>query len=252
MRFLQFPWRWLVVLEAPMGIFFATAVWPARQWMRNLVVAGCATVFLGTTALSLLTLHQPCDADDRVSSMLAAYRNGQGFEGVDEYAPPHADNSLVAVGLPDACLNTDPAAVLAVAESGNVPEWNAASGHCDATYSWLRRNGRLPPEHRRVVADIPHAGFLILHLREYPAWQVRVNGNLLAFGADLLMPRLPHRDDGLISVPVPAGRVELAIDWATTRDEIIGRWLTGLSVILLAGLYIAERRSSPHRWSDAR
>jgi len=245
LRFLQFPWRWLVVLEAPMGIFFASAVWPARRWLRNLVVACCSAMFLGTTAISLLTLHQPCDADDRVSGMLAVYRNGQGFEGVDEYAPPHADNSLAAVALPDACLNTNPAVVLAVAADGNVPEWDPANGHCDATYSWIRIDGQLSPEHRRLVADTPHAGFLILHLREYAAWQIRANGNLLAFGADPLFPPLPHRDDGLMAVPVPAGHLELAIDWTTTRDEIIGRWLTALAAILLAGLYFAER-SSPH------
>ena len=29
LRFLQFPWRWLVVLEAPMAIFVAAAVWPS-------------------------------------------------------------------------------------------------------------------------------------------------------------------------------------------------------------------------------
>ena len=36
MRFLQFPWRWLVVLEAPMGIFFASALWAGgRQVIRG-------------------------------------------------------------------------------------------------------------------------------------------------------------------------------------------------------------------------
>jgi hypothetical protein len=179
--------------------------------------------------------------------MLTAYRTGQGFEGVDEYAPPRADNTLVAIGLPDACLSASASTVLTAASSdGTIPEWDPANGHCDATYSWIRRSGQLYPEHRHLTADIPHAGFLILHLRDYAAWQVRVNGRLLAFGADPIVTPLPHRDDGLMAVPVPAGHVELAIEWATTRDAIIGRWLSGLSLILLAALYFAERRYSAH------
>jgi hypothetical protein len=247
LRFLQFPWRWLVALEAPMGIFFAAAVWPTRRWVRNLVIASCTAVSLGTTAASLIMFHQFCDVDDRVSGMLKAYRTGQGFEGVDEYAPPRADNTLVAVGLPDACLSANAATVLAAASSdGTIPEWDPVNGHCDATYSWTRRSGQFHAEHRRLTADIPHAGFLILHLREYAAWQVRVNGRLLAFGANPILTPLPHRDDGLMAVPVPPGHVELAIDWATTRDAIIGRWLSALSLILVAALYFAERRALPH------
>lgn len=254
LRFLQFPWRWLVALEAPAGIFFAAALWPTGRLLRNLVVALCTLLFLGITTASLFWFHQGCDAEDRVSGMLAAYRSGQGFEGVDEYAPPRADNSIVPIGVPDACLVTNATTVLAPAsDDGTVPEWDPANGHCDATYSWLRDNRSVRPEHRRVIADIPHAGFLILHLREYAAWQVRVNGRLLAFGADPVRTPLPHRDDGMMAVPVPQGHVELAIDWATTRDVIIGRWLSVLAVILIAALCIAERRiflqRTPHRLS---
>jgi hypothetical protein len=245
LRFLQFPWRWLVTLEAPMGIFFAAAVWPMQRWLRKIVVASSTALFLGTTAASLIMFHQFCDADDQVSGMLSAYRRGQGFEGVDEYAPPRADNTLVAIGLPDACLSTNATTVLAAASSeGTIPEWDPANGHCDATYSWIRRNGQFQPEHHRLSADLPHAGFLILHLRNYAAWQVRANGRLLAFGANPIVTPLPHRDDGLMAVPVPQGHVELAIDWTITRDAIIGRWLSALSLVLLAGLYFAERRAS--------
>lgn len=245
LRFLQFPWRWLVVLEAPMGIFFAAAIWHARNWLRNVVIASCAVLFLGTTALSLFTFHQSCDSEDRVSGMLQAYRSREGFEGVDEYTPPHADNTLVAVGLPDACLSPDATAVLAAASSdGTIPEWDPAKGHCDATYSWIRHNGTVPLERRRITADIPHAGFLILRLREYAPWQVRVNGRLLAFGADPVLPPLPHRDDGLMAVPVPQGHVELSVDFAATRDVIIGRWISALSLLLLGVLYFTERRLS--------
>ncbi|WP_109488028.1 hypothetical protein [Occallatibacter savannae] len=245
LRFLQFPWRWLVALEAPTGIFFAAALWPTRLLFRNLVVAGCTLLFLGTTAASLQIFHQGCDAEDRVSGMLSAYRSGQGFEGVDEYAPPRADNSIVPIGVPDACLVANATTVLAPAsQDGTVPEWDPANGHCDATYSWFRNEGSVDPEHRKIVADIPHAGFLILHLRDYAAWQVRVNDRLLAFGANPTLTPLPQRDDGMMAVPVPQGHVDLAIDWTTTRDVIIGRWLSLLSLLLLAALYIAERRAS--------
>jgi hypothetical protein len=37
LRFLQYPWRWVLVVEAPMAIFFAAAVWPARR-------IGCVTI----------------------------------------------------------------------------------------------------------------------------------------------------------------------------------------------------------------
>jgi hypothetical protein len=110
----------------------------------------------------------------------------------------------------------------------------------------MRNKGQVGAEHLRIRAEVPHTGFLILHLREYAAWQVRVNGRLLAFEANPVLTPLPHRDDGMMAVPVPQGHVEVAIDWATTRDVIIGRWLSAIFLILLAALYIAERRASSH------
>lgn len=249
LRFLQFPWRWLVVLEAPLGIFFAAAVWTSRRWARIFVIAGCTAIFLGTTAFTLFVFHQDCDAEDAVKGMLTAYKAGQGFEGADEYAPPGADNDLMAIGIPDACLTTNPEEVLAASDDGNIPEWDPANGHCNATYSWQRHNGRFSAEHLRLSADIPHQGFLILHLRNYATWQIRVNGTLLAFGADPMLPPLPHRPDGLMVVPVAQGHTDLTIDWATTSDEVAGRWLSFLALLGLGGLFLAERRSAAHAQS---
>jgi hypothetical protein len=242
LRFLQFPWRWLVVLEAPMGIFFAAAVWPVRRMLRIAVVCACTAAFLGTTAFSAIVFHQSCDAEDAVHSMIASYYSNQGFVGTDEYAPPGADNSLVAFGLPDACLTTSPDTVLALGDDGNIPQWDPANGHCDAVYKWQRPNGELRPEHLRLVADVPHAGFLVLRLRNYALWKVRVNERMIAFGADPVVPVLPHRDDGLMAVPVTAGHVELAIDWTTTSDVIAGRWLSGIALVALIFLFLMEQR----------
>jgi 6-pyruvoyl-tetrahydropterin synthase related domain len=242
LRFLQFPWRWLVVTEAPLGIFVAAAIWPTRRWLRAAVIAACSSAFLVITAITLFLFHQHCDAEDSVIGMLGAFHNGQGFQGSDEYAPPAADNTLVAVGLPDACLTTNPAVVLAASDDGNLPEWDPTNSHCDATYSWIRRKGKLSPEHLRLAAEAPHAGFLILRLRNYAAWKVNVNGETVALGARPIYGSLPHRDDGLMAVPVPQGPVQLDVDWTITGDMVMGRMVSLMSLGYLVVLFLIERK----------
>ena len=254
LRYLQFPWRWLVVLEAPMAIFFAAAIWPARRWLRVAVVALCAAFFLAATAFVAKDFYQACDDQDAVAPMVSVYRSSAGFAGASEYAPPGADNTLIATGLPAACLVTDPATVLGVIPNGleaddeALPAWNAAQGSCDATLSWQLDQ----PEHKRLVTTIrPTAGeirseltarravvtqprFLILRLRSYPAWRVAVNGYTVA--------SLPRRDDGLIVVTVWPGTIILTVDWTPTPDVLAGRWLSALAVLLLTALWLLERK----------
>jgi hypothetical protein len=241
LRFLQFPWRWLVVLEAPLGIFFAAAIWPTRRWPRVAAIAVSSAVFLSITAVTTLVFHQSCDEEDKVDGMLSAYRSGQGFLGTDEYAPPGADDSLIAIGLPDACLVTNPAVVLASSDDGNIPAWDPANGHCDATYSWEQK-GRHAPEHRLLTAVTPHAGYLVLHLRNYAAWKIGVNGEVVALGASPLYASLPNRDDGLMAVPVPQGPVQLNVDWTITGDVVMGRLLSLISLGCIGILYLIERK----------
>jgi hypothetical protein len=80
---------------------------------------------------------------------------------------------------------------------------------------------------------------MILHVRSYPAWRVRVNGQPAG--------TLPKREDGLMAVPVPAGPVRLTVDWAATSDVLLGRWVSVLSVFLLTGLFWFERRGRAAR-----
>ena len=82
LRFLQFPWRWLVVVEAPMGIFFAAAIWTAKRWWR---VVAHRRVLLHRSFRDRLFVRcsssiQDCDEEDSVTGMLAAYRSGQGLK----------------------------------------------------------------------------------------------------------------------------------------------------------------------------
>lgn len=246
LRFLQFPWRWLVALEAPMAIFFAAAVWPregVRRWQRVAVAAACAALFLTATTAANRYFFQACDDEDSVPGMMGVYGAGAGFAGTDEYAPPGADNSLLAMGLPGACFTGNPAAVLGVlanpATEDAVPAWDAAQGSCEATFAMTPQT--TGAEHLRLIATTAHAGYLVLRLRSYPAWRVTVNGQPAA--------RLPRRDDGLIAVPVPQGQVSLSMDWTTTPDMLAGRWLCGLGVLLLTALCLPWRRLTRPRLS---
>jgi len=245
LRFLQFPWRWLVALEAPMAIFFAAAVWPsltARRWRRIAVAATCAAVFLAAAVASGMIFFQVCDDEDNVAAMAGVYRSGNGFAGVGEYEPPGADNSLVATGLPAACMVSDPATALGTVPDGQdedeaIPAWSAAQGSCEATFAATNNQA----EHLRIAAVASHPGTLILRLRSYPAWRVKVNGRPAAV--------LAQRKDGLMAVPVPQGPVDLAVDWTTTADVIAGRWLSGLALLSLIALCLLERRLNRPRVS---
>jgi hypothetical protein len=233
-RFLQYPWRWLEAVEAPMAILFAAAVWPSRRWARRAVVIACAAGFVCATFVAGTAFFQACDSEDAVPSVLSAYRAGAGFEGMYEYAPPGSDRSQIATGLPDACLTADSVAVLGHADPGSdEPIWNAQENSCIATYRWA--GGRAAnPEHLRLRANVSQPGGLVLRRLSYPAWSIQVNGRSAA--------ALPRRQDGLIAIPVPRGPVDLRIDWTTTPDAAASRWMTGLGLLALCAVGWFERK----------
>ena len=117
----------------------------------------------------------------------------------------------------------------------------------DSGSGWLRENipasaprGKAA-EHLRVDTNVPYDGYLILRLRSYPAWQVRVNGRPLS--------TLPERADGLIAVPVQEGTDCVTVDWTATKDTWIGRWLSACALVLLVGLWWIEGKLAPARLS---
>jgi hypothetical protein len=179
--------------------------------------------------------------------VLASYQAGTGFEGLGEYEPPNADNSQIATGFPDACLVSDPSIAFGKPNKDDPdanPAWDPGKDSCLAvfpTVGGLQTN----PERRHIVGTAPQSGYLVLRLLRYPAWTIRLNGQLLT--GDRLSAVI-KRDDGLIAIPVPQGPVDLTVDWTTTPDAPLGRWLSSISVLLLFALCLLERKSaSPRR-----
>ena len=244
LRFLQFPWRWLVVLEAPMAIFFAAAIWPldhglAWRRRRTTVIAACAAAFLGAAVFTGLYYFQVCDEEDAVLSMWSVFRSGAGSGGDDEYAVLGTDDTRIAAGLPQACLVRDPATELGTGAEDAVPTWRPGLHSCDATFSAAPNFGKPAAEHLRIDAIVGHSGYLVLRLCSYPAWRVKVNGRLIT--------SLPRREDGLMAVPVPAGPINLTVDWTATPDVRVGRSISAIALLLLTCLCVLERK-----WDQAR
>jgi len=240
LRFLQFPWRFLEAVEAPMAIFFIAAIWFSTRPGRALVAAVCSAVFLAMTLLAGNAFFLVCYPEDTVASTLADYDAGTGFEGMNEYEPPGSDNSTIATGLPDACVVSDPSVVLGKPDPDDPdsnPMWSPDQGSCKATF--MASGDRSNPEHRRIHASIAQPGYLVLRLLSFPAWRIRVNGELV--NGDRTRD-LPTRDDGLIFVHVPQGEVDLTIDWMTTPDVLDARCVSALSVLLLTLLWWLELR----------
>jgi hypothetical protein len=244
MPFLQYPWRMLEAVEAPMSIFFVAAIWPSNpsaRVARSAILAACAALFIAATIYAGTTYFQVCYPEDTVASSLVDYRSGAGFEGLYEYEPPNGDLSIVPTGIPDACLVTNPYIVLGKPDSNDPsinPAWTPDQNTCQASFTW-EDGARANPEHRSILATMPQAGYLVLHLLRYPAWAARVNGQLVTDS--------PPRDDGLIAVPVPSGPINLTVDWTRSPGDLAGRWLSVLSIFLLFALSLCERRLARSR-----
>jgi hypothetical protein len=241
LRFLQFPSRWLVVMEVPMALFFALAIWPGKdagKGKRGLVAALCAVAFLAGTLFANRFFFQVCnvyEGQSSVSHFAALDRQNGGVPGEPEFSP--SNRTLpVTPGLPDTCFVSDPLKALdASAQSQANPAAASANRACELALSVQRSQ----PEHLHLNATLPHAGYLVLRIRSYPAWRITANGQMAA--------HLPQRDDGLIVVPVAQGPLDLAIDWTTTPDVVTGRWISALCVLLLAVLAFCELRRGPAR-----
>ena len=232
LEFLQFPWRWLMVLATPYAIFCAAATPLHSRRARIGSAAFWTGVLLLFSVVASRDFYQYCDEEDRVSNQQDIFADGTGMAGTDEYAPTAADNSLVASGLPDGCLVADPTQQLGETDTDASPEWYPEQGSCDDTYTaslWQ-------PEHKHLQINSDHDGYLVLRMRRYPAWQITINGKPAANPPG---NPIPLRDDGLVVLPIHEGLSTIDVRWTTTPDELWGRSISLVSLAVLLLLWIA-------------
>ena len=203
LRFVQFPWRWLLCLDVGLALL-VTIAW--RRWLPRILLLGAML-----SLLVWVSKHfQPpwWDTADDITEMLDNQVTGQGYDGTDEYVPLQADASEVKPDAPLVSLTT-----------GGQPHvqmqrWTAQS--------------------KQFSFSSAAPGQIVLRLFNYPAWKAEVNGQ----------PVLTETQDdtGQMLVPVRAGQNQVRIRFVTTKDRILGRIISGLSLVLACGVFLLQRR----------
>jgi hypothetical protein len=223
LRFLQFPWRWLLALSLVACVLAAMALKRPPVLVAVLIIA--------LAAGGGMLFFQPCDDEDAVSAQLTAFRGGQGTEGTDEYTPVGADNSSVQQHLPLVRVLRGAQDDTADSTLGDNPEWRSGgAGSISAKADAERPNG----EHWLVHVVTPERSYAVLRLMDYPSWRVTVDGEPAL--------RRPVREDGLMAVPLIAGSHKIEVRWFATRDVIAGRGISAIALLGFVLVAMLERR----------
>jgi len=232
MKFLQFPWRWLMALSVAGCTLAAMAVVRQPRW--RILVGG---IMIAAMAIGGgLLFFQPCDDEDAVAAQLAGFHLGQGTEGTDEYTPVGVDNAAVQQHLPLVRVLRAAQDDTADDTSADNPEWRAGDpGSIAARVDAQRRNG----EHWTVRVVTQETGYAVLRLMDYPSWRVTVDGQQVK--------SRPLREDGLMAIPVKAGRHLIDVQWTATRDVVTGRTISAIALLALAVVAMRERKGRGHR-----
>ena len=234
LAFLQFPWRLMSVLAVVLGLGISLLLRNARA---TVAVPAALALAAALTFVAFPAFRQPCEDVDLPSTRAALFANHQGIEPTDEYTPNEADNDVLRDNDPPFWLSPDPAAFAPDTTPNPGTPLAPADRPVGETSAIAAPRTTAPlmfsPGTFTVSAAAPE--FLILNLRRYPAWHISVNGH------DAPPYDGPPRDDGLIVVPVDPGVSTVQIDWHRTPDQQLGIAISGISLLIYAGLVLRAR-----------
>jgi len=202
LRFLQLPWRWLLCLN----VAFALWVTLAGRWAWRI----CASLaMLAVIAFAWHRTQAPWwDNAAEIGKLAAQHQTNTGYEGTDEYVPAGAD-----------AYDVDPAAALVADETGHaVPV---------QIQRWM-------PELRTFTPNLDHPELLVLHLFDYPAWRVMVNGRAVE--------TQQQENTGQMEIPVQAGENRVQVVFIRTWDRMWGGVISLLALAVVGLAWKANHR----------
>jgi hypothetical protein len=255
LAYLQFPWRLLTLLNPILALTLALLLdtrkpvgapsvrafadgWDANAPGSTVTTALTLLLPLALTVLSYRLYHQPPDPTDDPTHLAQLFSTHHGFPPTDEYTPLLADNDPLRSDNPaywlahspnDPAPNTQPTAA----------ELNPSLDTDDTPIPDTQTLSTPAPHHFHLHA--PTRGYLILNLRDYPAWQITTTPKLSPPAHD---PAHIPRHDGLIAIALDhVDDYTIDITWHRTLDQQLGLTLSTLSLLALAFTY--RRRPQP-------
>jgi hypothetical protein len=205
LRFMQFPWRWLLCLNVPLAIFVARA---GRRWIPRIALYLILLAVVGYVWHAVQAPWWDTTAD--IVEMLDNQTSDAGYEGTDEYIPAAADASAAKSGTP------------------NVRYQGAGSSQI-AVHRWN-------PEFRSFTVAASNPGTLAIRLFNYPAWKVRLN--------DRVVPSETDAKTGQMMIPVQAGTSRVEIRFKKTWDRTLGEIVSATAVIFILLLVFRQKQIS--------
>ena len=235
LEYLQFSWRWMLVLGMIFAAMVALVLRPEPPTRRGIAVRALIMLLLagGMAGLTSAVFWQACDEEDNIAAQIRTMRS-TGFEGTDEYTLDGVDLDEQAgvVGVLGSSSDGRVAVVNAAALRDHRGWPPAPNDHAWQLPAHVRIE-RWQTEHRTADVTTPTAAFAVLTLTDYPAWRVTRNGaevkNLIRTG-------------GMMAVPIEPGANHIDVTWRTTRDQWAGIVLSLCGVAITLALSWSERR----------
>ena len=234
LRYVQFPWRWLVPLGVVYAFFVAAAIGRARRpWVW------CAVLGMVTAAAATAIVRDAWWDSEDIPVLAEAIRRGYGYEGTDEYAPLGCDRySLPGSGLllgEGDSFQIPPASDAAAMPTPRIAELDAGTEKVLPAKAQHLTIEKWTAERRVFTETTARRVKLAVRLVNYPAWDIRMDG----IGAQ---PESLALTGQLIS-PLPVGTHRVEIHFRRTWDRSAGAALSAFSAFGLLGFMFFRRRT---------
>jgi len=208
LQFVQFPWRWMGILAVPYAYFAAATTARKRLgWIWAVIVV------LAVASTGVYLVHKTWwDADD-IPALQEAIAKGQGFEGTDEYDPLGDDRYNLAKKAPRARIL-----------SAEDPEERPPKAEVEIM--------RWTAEERELTVTSSRPLKLAIHLLDYPAWRMAVNGRSVT-------PQHAESTAQIILLLRP-GANKITARFKRTPDRALGGLVSVVSLLALSLTHLAK------------